>query len=184
VLRDASGTPILDSNGRATLADDTTFIGSSSPTREAGLAATLRLFGDFQIYASADYKGGHYLWSAREWWRSVNQSISYWVNSPDISDAEKAAYSSGASTPFIDNADFIKLREVSVSYSLPNSIASRFGARGASLTLSGRNLGIWTKYDLGSDPELNFSGDATFSRTDYMSVPQMRYLVASMTVNF
>ena len=27
-----------------------------------------------------------------------------------------------------------------------------------SFTVSGRNLGIWTKYDLGADPELNFNG--------------------------
>jgi hypothetical protein len=54
-----------------------------------------------------------------------------------------------------------------------------------SFTVSGRNLGIlWTKYDLGSDPELNFSGDATFTRTDYMSVPMMRYYTATVNLSF
>ena len=85
---------------------------------------------------------------------------------------------------FIDNADFIKLREVSATYTLPRSWAERFRARGMSLTVAGRNLGLWTKYDLGEDPELNFSGSATFTRTDYMSVPMMRYWSATVNLSF
>ena len=182
VERDASGQPIL-TNGAVTKTD-TAFIGSSTPTREIGLTNTLTLFGNLRLYSFIDYKGGHYLWSAREWWRCFNQTICEYRNSPEYTDAERTAYASGAERQFIDNADFIKLREVSLTYSLPQALAARIGGRGASFTLSGRNLGIWTKYDLGSDPELNFAGDDNFGRTDYMSVPMMRLLVASVTLNF
>lgn len=85
---------------------------------------------------------------------------------------------------FIQEADFVKLREVSLTYTLPTSWSNAFRVKSASFTVSGRNLAIWTKYDLGSDPELNFAGNSTFTRTDYMSVPMMRRLSASMTVNF
>jgi TonB-dependent starch-binding outer membrane protein SusC len=63
-------------------------------------------------------------------------------------------------------------------------LASSVRARNATVSLAGRNLGIWTNYDLGSDPELNFSGDADFSRTDYMSVPMIRQFRLSFNVNF
>ena len=184
VVRDANGVPVLNANGTATRTTDTTYIGPSQPTREIGLTNTLTLFGNLRLYAFVDYKGGHYLWSAREWWRSFNQNISQWVNDPNISPEMRAAYATGASALFIDNADFIKLREVSATYSLPRSWAERFRARGMSLTLSGRNLALWTKYDLGSDPELNFNGSGTFSRTDYMSVPMMRYYTATVNLSF
>lgn len=182
VQRDESGKPILDANGAATRGTDTTYVGPSAPTREFGFTTILTLFGNVRLYAFADYKGGHYLWSAREWWRSFNQNISYYVNHGAVED--RAAYRSGAEQLFIDNADFIKLREVSVAYTLPAKWSGRFGASSATLQFSGRNLGLWTKYDLGSDPELNFNGDDTFGRTDYMSVPQFRQLVASFIVNF
>jgi hypothetical protein len=118
-----------------------------------------------------------------EWWRSFNQDISVWV-SPLKDEQTREIARTGATRMFVDRADFIKLREVSLSYTLPSAWSQAVKAKGATLTLSGRNLALWTKYDLGSDPELNFSGDATFSRSDYMSVPMMRRLSASMTVNF
>jgi TonB-dependent starch-binding outer membrane protein SusC len=185
VVRDAAGNPVIDPvTGRAAQSTDTSFIGPSQPTREIGLTNTLTLFGNLRLYAFVDYKGGHYLWSAREWWRSFNQNISQWVNDPAIAPEDRAAFATGSTKLFIDNADFIKLREVSATYTLPRTWAEKFRARGMSFTVSGRNLGMWTKYDLGEDPELNFSGDATFTRTDYMSVPMMRYYTATVNLSF
>ena len=184
VVRDANGVPVLNALGRATQSTDTTYVGPSQPTREIGLTNTITLFGNLRLYSFLDYKGGHYMWSAREWWRSFNQNISQWVNDPAIPAEERAAYATGATRLFIDNADFIKLREISATYSLPRSWAEKFRARGMSFTVSGRNLGIWTKYDLGADPELNFNGDATLTRSDYMSVPMMRYYTATVNLSF
>jgi hypothetical protein len=52
-----------------------------------------------------------------------------------------------------------------------------------SITAAGRNLAIWTKYS-GADPELNFNGADTFTRSDYMSVPMMRRFVGSVNITF
>jgi hypothetical protein len=62
-------------------------------------------------------------------------------------------------------------------------VARRLGASALSITAAGRNLGIWTKYH-GADPELNFNGDETFERSDYMSVPMLRRFSASVNVSF
>lgn len=37
--------------------------------------------------------------------------------------------------------NYVALREVSLSYSLPNNIAAKLGAKGINLTATGRNLG-------------------------------------------
>lgn len=53
--------------------------------------------------------------------------------------------------------DFTRLREVSLTWSAPEGLAARMGARSFSVTASGRNLWIWTKYP-GMDPEANAIG--------------------------
>jgi hypothetical protein len=92
---------------------------------------------------------------------------------------------------WVKEADFIKLREISLSYSLPGSLVSRVGISNASLTLSARNLWMWTKYEfdeqegLGSpDPEVNFSSTADYNRTDYASIPMLRQFAVGFRVSF
>lgn len=57
----------------------------------------------------------------------------------------------------IKPADYLRWRELSLTYNVPVEFVERFGARRLSLTLSGRNLALFTRYD-GVDPELNAIG--------------------------
>jgi TonB-linked SusC/RagA family outer membrane protein len=57
----------------------------------------------------------------------------------------------------IKKADYLRWRELSLTYSVPSEFVERFGARRLSFTLAGRNLALLTKYD-GVDPELNAIG--------------------------
>jgi TonB-dependent starch-binding outer membrane protein SusC len=54
----------------------------------------------------------------------------------------------------IHEADWLRLREVSLTYRAPAEWAERFGASTLSVTAAGRNLALWTKFP-GSDPELD-----------------------------
>lgn len=55
------------------------------------------------------------------------------------------------------DADYIKLREVSLSYRLPNSVARKLKVEDVHLSLYSRNIMLWTKdSDLGVDPERAF----------------------------
>jgi hypothetical protein len=51
----------------------------------------------------------------------------------------------------------VKLREVSLSYTLDVPAVRRYFRDGVDLTLSGRNLYVWTDYS-GYDPEINLFG--------------------------
>jgi TonB-dependent starch-binding outer membrane protein SusC len=53
--------------------------------------------------------------------------------------------------------DFTRWRELAVTWTAPEGIAARLGAKSFSVTASGRNLVIWTKYP-GMDPEANAIG--------------------------
>ena len=69
-----------------------------------------------------------------------------------IADPGAGYWSSGVQT-WIYDASFLKLKEVSVAYRLPDRLAGRIAARGLSLSWYMRNLMIWTKAKNGIDPE-------------------------------
>ena len=198
VERDASGAPILDGDGDVTVLD-AEYTGPSLPTREIGFTNTFTLFNDFRIFANLDYKGGHYQWCAICSIRSRFDLNTQLLNDrdayPELTDeqweAEVATVSSLQTRRWIQEADFIKLREISLSYSLPGSLIGRVGMSNATLTLSARNLWMWTKYEfdeqegLGSpDPEVNFSSTSAYSRTDYASIPMLRQFAVGLRVAF
>ncbi|HMI56163.1 MAG TPA: TonB-dependent receptor, partial [Gemmatimonadaceae bacterium] len=58
---------------------------------------------------------------------------------------------------WIEDGSFVKLRELSASYTLNSLGLNRYFRDGVDLTLSGRNLAVWTNYS-GYDPEINLFG--------------------------
>lgn len=85
---------------------------------------------------------------------------------------------------YIEDATYVKLRELSLRYDLGSAAAGLLGARGASLRVAGRNLVTWTDYS-GLDPEINMFGFHTIARgVDFATVPVPRTFVASLSLNF
>ena len=58
---------------------------------------------------------------------------------------------------WIEDGSFVKLRELSATYSFDGRPVRRFFREGVDLTVSGRNLAVWTDYS-GYDPEINLFG--------------------------
>ncbi|MDB4873882.1 MAG: SusC/RagA family TonB-linked outer membrane protein [Gemmatimonadetes bacterium] len=58
---------------------------------------------------------------------------------------------------WVEDGSFVKLRELSASYTLNWAAVRRVFGEGVDLTVSGRNLWVWTKYS-GYDPEINLFG--------------------------
>ncbi len=67
-------------------------------------------------------------------------------------------WSQGVQT-WIYDASFIKLRELSIAYSFPKSIAESIKAQDLSLSLFMRNLIVWTKAKNHIDPEMAYTPD-------------------------
>ncbi|NVO30522.1 SusC/RagA family TonB-linked outer membrane protein [Hymenobacter lapidiphilus] len=84
----------------------------------------------------------------------------------------------------IYSTDFVRLREVSLSYSLPQSLVTKskvFSA--ASVSLIGRNLFLITDYP-NFDPETSIGGAGNFQGLEYVALPQLRSYGASLRVTF
>lgn len=213
--RDADGNYILtrNSSGVVTGAEyDTAFkyVGPAVPTRLYSLSSTLSFFRNLRLYALLDYQAGHFLYNHKSFNRCAtvtNGPNCALLNQPeDIGTARldtlRAVYGGSSSpltvtspmgqTPYVEKADFVKLRDVSLSFSLPRAFVRRVGSESANIVLAGRNLALWTHYT-GLDPEVNThsnnqirgSGNAAqFLRVDGYSWPMIRRYTLQINLTY
>ena len=64
-----------------------------------------------------------------------------------------------------EDGSFVRLREIGLSYNASPRLASKLGAKDMALSLTGRNLFLWTNYS-GTDPETNANGRRTDGGVD------------------
>ncbi|MDW7691830.1 SusC/RagA family TonB-linked outer membrane protein [Flammeovirgaceae bacterium SG7u.111] len=95
--------------------------------------------------------------------------------------------------PALFDASFIKLREVSLSYSLPKAMLAKAKIQNATVSLFSRNIMIWTKAKVGIDPEMAFQPEAgtqgsgsTFKQgiERYNVTPWVMPVGAKLSLNF
>jgi hypothetical protein len=117
--------------------------GHSQPTWQAGFNTTVTLFDRLRLYARVDGNGGH-LQSNTEIRALHNQGSSLPVimrNDPFL----QVYRAIEADAPGTYKAGFLRLREVSATYTLAPALVSRLGASSAMVGLAGRNLAmLWT----------------------------------------
>jgi TonB-linked SusC/RagA family outer membrane protein len=95
-----------------------------------------------------------------------------------------ACINTGDARPFVQSTSFGKLREVSLALDLPDALASRFGAKSARVTLTGRNLLLITKY-FGYDPEVSNYGSQSITRNiDLGPYPPARQFFFTIQAGF
>ncbi|MEO1256244.1 MAG: SusC/RagA family TonB-linked outer membrane protein, partial [Bacteroidota bacterium] len=79
----------------------------------------------------------------------------------------------GLSESNIQDASWVRLREVSLTYNLPSSVLSKTPFKSASISAVGRNLWLETAYE-GIDPETNLTGASNGFGLDYFNNPNTR----------
>ena len=143
------------------------------PNKSGGLNTTISVGNSLTVSALADWAGGHQVFDWGSVWATFNGILrrervrcGLEENAADgceyafpvqynLDGTPRGPYSqSAARSAFLYDGDYFKLREVSVRYILPESIATTVNASRATLYLSGRNLWIWSRNHL-VDGELN-----------------------------
>lgn len=195
--RNADGSAALTPAGAAIYSPGDTarrFIGPSTPTREIGFSNTITLFKNFRLYGLLDMKGGNYVFNLQERNRCQGSDNCLRTNNPrarfpqTASDSilfkELAVYRNAAVSPeWIQKGDFVKLREISLTYDVPRNLIARIGAQSMSVILSGRNLALWSDYE-GVDPEVNSYGGRNFVRIDAYAAPMTRRVSAAINLQY
>lgn len=193
---------IYDDNGKYQeykLSDEKQELGTARPFYLGSLSFTATLFQDFTVYTLFDWKTKYKILN----YTKVYQT--YFGNNADLNDAQDVMaeadstgnyntskykdavedyvkYTSvyaGTYQGFVEDADYFKVRELSISYDASGLIDLFWdgsGVRNLLLTLSGQNLFTWTKYS-GPDPEVNMSGALSGDRgLDFMTMQHPRTL--------
>jgi TonB-linked SusC/RagA family outer membrane protein len=100
--------------------------------------------------------------------------------------ARMRGFNNGVMKPYIEDATFLKLREINIGYDVPESL-TRFMTQAVNsvrVSLSGRNLHSWQKYS-GLDPEVaNLGSAAIRNNLDVAAYPPSRSFFLNIAVGF
>ncbi|HEY4217931.1 MAG TPA: SusC/RagA family TonB-linked outer membrane protein [Gemmatimonadaceae bacterium] len=180
------GMPIiqLDSTGQQAF----TRIGDGNPRFHYGISNNVSWKG-FQFYGLLDTQVGGNVYNQN------NQRSYQYQRSADVDQVGKpdslkktvdyysVIYNGNAIEDwFVEPGGFVKVREVSVQYKIPQRFISRVPGNhgaGASVSLVGRNLYTWTRYS-GYDPEAG----AINNRLDSYDYPQYRTFTMVLSLQF
>jgi TonB-linked SusC/RagA family outer membrane protein len=171
----------FDANGERTATN--VQIGNTAPDFRIGFVNNVT-YKAFSFNAVLDYqKGGDIINLTQFLYDDSQNSADY--GSPAWEYRMKG-YDEGVMTPYIEDATFLKVRELSVGVQLPVSWVARTGVGidNARLSLTGRNLLTWSKYS-GLDPEVaNLGSAAIRNNLDVASYPPSRSFFLDITVGF
>ncbi|TDE42900.1 SusC/RagA family TonB-linked outer membrane protein [Flavobacterium rhamnosiphilum] len=86
---------------------------------------------------------------------------------------------------FVKSASWVKLRQVALGYSFNTKNAEKIGLDEISVSLTGRNLWLWTEdKTLGQDPETNLTGGTNGRGLQYFNSPNTRSFLMSINLKF
>jgi len=190
---------VQPSNDRAIVTDQKEFLGSHIPTFTGSASSGLTFFRNLRLYAQADWQTGFRVWDSVANWGErgyirrqggvdplaiMSREEDLRRHGPYFTASGQPVSIPDASEEFAQEGDFIRLREVSIAYTLTEDMAGRMGLNGATLRFGVRNAAILTKYG-GADPE-SISNTATdqFLRYDFFATPTPRRWSMSMRVQF
>jgi TonB-linked SusC/RagA family outer membrane protein len=171
-----------------------TDIGDANPDFRMGVSNTVD-FGNFSLYGLVDWQHGGDVVNLTAWLYDLSQSADDFGDPCNISGCQAGetlgeyrlrVYPGRTSRVWVEDGSFVKLRELTLSYNLPEDLAkSLWGrARYMRLTLSGRNLLTFTDYT-GMDPEVsNFGAQAIGRNIDVAPYPPSRSFWLSVDIGF
>jgi TonB-linked SusC/RagA family outer membrane protein len=103
----------------------------------------------------------------KNWWTPENPNTNWVVNHYN------AQFQGGVLVPVFQNADFFRVKDISLSYNLPRNISESVGLSQFRIYITGRNLFTFTQWD-GLDPELSSQS----------SIPLQKEYVLGLRIDF
>jgi len=162
IKRDKNGNPVLSPNGFYMPTDKLVYFGSVLPHITGGFTNVIS-YKDFTLAAHLTFQKGGKFFSGSEVWgyysglyeetgMGGHREDGVEVKGVDNSGAEvrhivparsyyKQFHANNLAGPFVHDASFLKLREVSLTYNLPKKFVGKY-LKGASISIIGTNLSM------------------------------------------
>lgn len=163
------------------------YLGKPTPDFQGSFGGSMTLFRNWQVGTNFEYKAGRYTITdlTGAFRRSsptnggntraraeVEATLLNPASTPQqrLAAAKRYAYELRGLTPYDGlnqnfSGDFIRWRELSLTYNTPGSFGQRIGVSDLAFTLAAKNFALWTKYP-GADPEVNVYGRSATGGVD------------------
>ncbi len=200
---------LRDANGD--LPEGWDYLGQPLPTRQIQLGSTFSVGSRVGVGFLLDHKAGHMnhdhsmRWLVQAQRQVVNEGqgvardrggntvtsgpIAHYCRDAQPGSVEAARCGRNSALThgdFAFPADFWKLREVTLTYRMPEAWLGRFGVQSSTVSLAGRNLFRWTDYP-GLDPEgmyRNDLSDSALRAHNFFDTPTPRQIVFGISAQF
>ena len=175
--------------------DDKQIIGDANPKFIYGLNNTFSYKGfDLSIFLQGVY-GNDIFNATRIETESMNDFksqqatvLNRWKNPGDVTNMPAATlgdkYNSELSTRFIEDGSYLRIKSLTLSYTLAQSVIGKLKLSKLRFYVTGENLYTFTNYS-GYDPEVNaFGGDNLAQGIDFGTYPQSRNIIFGLNLSF
>ena len=174
-MEDVNGDSVINADDRQILGQlDPKFLwGMTNSIKYKDFTLNIFLHGVHGVTKMASNKFDHALAEVRnnqtlkDWWTPENPNAKWIRNHYD------AEYQGGVAVRVYDNASFIRVKDISLSYDLPQNLIERISIGQLRLYMTGRNLMTFTKWE-DMDPELS----------DQRGIPLQKEYVIGLQIDF
>lgn len=186
----------LNGDGEIDLDNDRTFISNSAPKFFGGITNSFNYKNfDLTVFLQGSY--GNEVFNESRWrleggallaYMNVTKDFYYNHWTPDNPTNEYGTFSDNnvtallTSSYYVEDASYLRLKNITLGYTLENDMMSKFGLEQARIYVTGNNLFTWTDYT-GFDPEVN-SGQSLMSGVDHISYPRSRTILVGLNISF
>ncbi|NPD90962.1 SusC/RagA family TonB-linked outer membrane protein [Xylanibacter muris] len=211
IMYDMQGKPIVMKNGQYTCypgdakyadinndgkidKNDIVYIGNSNPILSGGGGFNLK-YKSLSLTVFLHYRLGQKIvnsarMNAESMYGSDNQSTAVlrrWRNEGDQTEIPRALWKYGlnylGSDRFVEDCSFVRLKTLSLSYTLPKKFVQNLGLTSANVFLTGYDLFTFTDYT-GQDPEVTLPSGITSLAEDRSQTPRSKRFSMGVTINF
>lgn len=197
---DANQNGIIEPN-EVTYGEELVYLGQNVPPRQLSLMTGFNLWNNrVRVSSLFERRSGHTVLNISE----VNRSAPLISNSRAANDPSASLWDQarlvafrerGSWWGYVEDGSFTRWRELSLSLNIPEGLLTRINAGSAVLSLTARNLALFTNYT-GKDPEVDSnpalaldSGPLAGLRfaegyADNSTVPQTRHFILRLTLGF
>lgn len=173
-------------------------VGNPYPEFTAGFTNTFR-YKEFDASFTFQGQWGASIYNSGGRFQSANgdfydnqskDQLNRWQQPGDITDVPQARFFGGngtqTSTRYLQDADFIRLRNISFGYTIPSSVTEKIKVERLRVYFTAVNLLTFTDYD-GWDPEASYdinANNALRAGIDFYSAPPAKTLTLGINVDF
>lgn len=133
---------------------------------------------------------GGFMSASFDWFdNQTKDQLARWQKPGDITNVPqlRLGYGNGigASSRYVENGDYVRLKNITLAYNLESKLLSRFKLRSARFYVTGVNLATITKYK-GWDPEVNsdYRAGNRNQGSDFYSAPQIKSITFGVSLGF